>query len=322
MTMFKAIVEQDRVKHHLKTALEKDTVSHAYLFLGERGIGKYTMAMAFAQALLCPEAALACGQCLSCEKVRHGNHPDVLVVAPEKNETSIKISQIRRLIGQLAIKPYEAEKRVAIIKNGDAMTPEAQNALLKSLEEPEPFNIFIITAADGEAILQTIRSRCQILTFEPVSAAGIHQVLKARGIADEELLSAALYDSEGSVGKALDFFENQGLESLKVEALDVFYAILKGDCFKLFDFAEKIGKRKTDSLEVLNFLILWFRDIALILAGQQAPVSPYLEKQRRFVDILTSQRNAEILKVLFELMDNLAYNVNLRLQWESTMLKI
>lgn len=320
--MFEGIVEQDRVKSHLAAAIENHTVSHAYLFLGEQGIGKLTMALAFAQALLCPKAVGACGHCISCEKVSHGNHPDLLVISAEKNETAIKISQIRRLISQLAVKPYEAERRVIVIRGGDAMTTEAQNALLKSLEEPEHFNTFIITAKDGEAILQTIRSRCQVLSFEPVSRAGIQQVLRERGIADEGLLEAAVYDSEGSVGKALGFFENQALESLKVEALEVFYAILKGDVFRLFAFAEKMGKSKQDSLEVLNFLILWFHDTALVLAGAPAAASPYREKQRRFVDILTPERNEAVLGALFELMDHLVYNVNLRLQWESTMLKI
>ncbi len=319
---FKEIVEQDRVKQQLLTAIEKDMVSHAYLFLGEEGIGKYTMAKAFAEALLCSDSEKGCGRCSSCKSVSKGTHPDLLELGLDEHETSLKISQIRQMITQLSVKPYQSERRIAIIRGGDRMTTEAQNALLKSLEEPERFNIFIITANDAEGILQTIRSRCQVLTFEPISPQGIRQVLTAKGYTDQDELETALYDSEGSIGKALEFFENRDLEALKIEALDVFYAILRGDICKIFDFAEKISKDKRDSLEVLTFLIVWFHDMALVLTETDFPKTPYQGKQEQFAAVLSPERNDRIVKVLFELMDYLDYNVNLRLQWESAMLKI
>lgn len=320
--MFKAIIEQERIKKLLAGSLANHEVSHAYLFVGKKGIGKTMMALEFAKALLCRGDEKPCGACIPCEKIEHGNHPDVLITQPGKGESAIKIDQIRKLIATLPVKPFESDLRVSIIKGGDKMTPEAQNALLKSLEEPEPHNVFIITAENLEKMLNTIRSRCQVLSFEPVSDAGIREILRQKGYAPGEAVDQAVYSCEGSPGKALEFLENTELESLKIEALNVFYAILKGDTFKVFAFSEKIGKDKNASAEVLNFLLVWFHSMALFLEGAEDDGNPYYSWQVKYASVLTPRQNSRIAEILFEFMNTLQYNVNLRLQWESVLLKI
>lgn len=320
--MFKAVVEQERIKRLLSGSISNHEVSHAYLFIGKKGIGKTMMALELSKALLCRGPEKPCGVCIPCEKIAHSNHPDVLITEPGKGETAIKIDQIRRLIATLPVKPFESELRVSIIKGGDRMTPEAQNALLKSLEEPEPHNVFIITAENLEKMLNTIRSRCQVLNFEPVSDKGVREILRQRGYEGGEAVDQAVYSCEGSPGKALEFLENTELESLKIEALNVFYAILKGESFKAFAFSEKLGKDKNASLEVLNFLLVWFHSMALFLEGVEDPGNPYYSWQVKYASVLTPRRNARLAEILFEFMNTLQYNVNLRLQWESVLLKI
>lgn len=320
--MFKGIVEQKRIVNLLSASIKNQEVSHAYLFTGKKGIGKTTMALALAKALLCRGEDKPCDSCIPCEKINHGNHPDVLITGLDKGESTIKISQVRRLIATLPIKPYESDLRISIIQNGDSMTPEAQNALLKSLEEPEAHNVFIITAESPQKMLSTIRSRCQVLSFEPLSNEGIEAILRKQGYTDSAEISQALYDCEGSPGKALEFLENKDLESLKIEALEVFYAILKGETFKVFDFSEKMGKDKGASTEVLNFLLVWFHGMVLFLEGAEDPNSPYYSWQLKYATVVDAKRASQVSDLLFNFLNLLQYNVNLRLQWESALLKI
>lgn len=320
--MFKAIVEQNRIVRLLTASIQNQEVSHAYLFIGKTGIGKTTMALEFAKALLCRGQDKPCGGCIPCEKIEHRNHPDVLITGLDKGENTIKISQVRRLIATLPVKPYESDLRISIIQRGDCMTPEAQNALLKSLEEPEAHNVFIITAENDQKILNTIRSRCQVLNFEPLSREGIEVILRKKGFTDTAEINQALYDCEGSPGKALEFLENKDLESLKVEALEVFYAILKGETFKAFDFSERMGKDKAESIEIIHFLLVWFHGMALFLEGVEERDNPYYGWQIKYADVVDAQGINHVSGILFDFLNLLQYNVNLRLQWESALLKI
>lgn len=322
--MFEKIIEQDRVKAQLAAGIERQAISHALLFTGRKGIGKRMMAMEYAKALLCRSGdRRPCGSCPVCQKIDHGNHPDVQVIAAGNGETTIKISQIRKMLAVLPVKPYESSWRISIILEAERMTLEAQNALLKSLEEPEPHNLFILTAENPEKLLVTVRSRCQVLPFEPVSEAGIRRLLEAAGTYTAEEIANALYDCEGAPGRALSLLENTALEQLKNEALDVFYAILRGDTIRLFAFSEKMSKDKALSQEVLNFLIVWFHDMQLCLMGLKTPSGSLYEKQAgRFSQVLTTAACSRIEDHLFELLKTLQYNVNVRLQWESTLLKL
>ncbi|MEF9918353.1 MAG: DNA polymerase III subunit delta' [Eubacterium sp.] len=322
--MFEEIIEQNRVKNLLAGSILKEQVSHAYLFTGRKGIGKMFMAQEFGKALLCLTAGdnRPCGKCISCEKIDHGNHPDFLLVEPKKGEMTIKIEQIRKLIATLPIKPYESEKRITVINGSDRMTIDAQNALLKSLEEPEPHNLFILITENPQKIVNTIRSRCQTLQFEPISTRGLTEIIKKHMDVSDKEIKQAIYDAEGAPGKALEFLENEDLEKLKIEVLNDFYAILKGDSFKIFGLSEKLGKDKVLSMTILNFLVVWFHGMSLFLEGMRHAENPYYDKQQRFAEVLTKERATQVIGLLFELMDTLQYNVNLRLQWECILLQI
>jgi DNA polymerase-3 subunit delta' len=215
---FAAIVGQQQAIAGLRRALERNRLPHAVLFHGAAGIGKATTAGILAQALNCAERGFvdACGACVSCRKVARGLHPDILWVAPQKG--SIRLPQVsprkpdgpdaeppnEPIVSWIGYRPYEGRRRVVVIDNAHTMTPPAQNALLKTLEEPPPSSMLVLVTPAPGGLLPTIRSRCQPLRFQPLPPALLRQHLEeARGLPPEEArLRAAL--AAGSLGRAID----------------------------------------------------------------------------------------------------------------------
>jgi DNA polymerase-3 subunit delta' len=184
---FESIIEQDLPVRLLNTFLQNGTIPHALLFTGIEGVGKESTALAFAMACNCagedskptrPESDIPCGNCKSCRKIEAGNHPDIIRVKP--SGPFIKINQVRSLCQTLAMKPYEARRRVVIITEAQAMNPAAGNALLKMLEEPPLRTILILVATHTSDLLPTIVSRCQQIRFKPISNQHLESVLVER----------------------------------------------------------------------------------------------------------------------------------------------
>jgi DNA polymerase-3 subunit delta' len=189
----------------LGAAASRGTLPPSLIFAGPEGVGKRTTAVAVAQTLNClqPAGNDACGVCRSCSRIARGVHPDILILEPGETG-SIKVDQIREAIDQSAYRPFEARRRVVIIDRADAMMAEAQNAMLKTLEEPPASSIFILVTPRPDLLLPTVRSRCQRLRFGPLSPAQVADVLvRAHGY-DPVRARAAASASDGSVGAALD----------------------------------------------------------------------------------------------------------------------
>jgi DNA polymerase-3 subunit delta' len=179
------------------------------IFSGPLGIGKRLTATALAQTLNCTSAIPwhngldACGDCASCRRIARGIHADVLIVEPG-DSGSIKVDQVRDAIERAAYRPFEGRRRVVIVDEADALMPEAQNALLKTLEEPPPASVFVLVTSRPDVLLPTVRSRCQHLRFGPLDAADVADILiRAHGIGEEDAHAAAAA-SAGSVGRALE----------------------------------------------------------------------------------------------------------------------
>ena len=175
--------------------------AHANLFLGPKGTGKRTLAEICARALNCTGSDKPCGECGSCSMYLSGNHPDHIVLKPEKGV--IKVDTVRALIDRLAIKPYAGGRYTIVICQADQMNPQAQNALLKTLEEPPDSAVFFLTATHTAGLLPTILSRVRIVRFEPVSDRAVSEALRRRGIADGQI-QKLLVSAQGCVGAALE----------------------------------------------------------------------------------------------------------------------
>lgn len=202
---FEQLIGNDKIKDILKENVQKDTTLHSYLFVGNTGIGKFHFAKEFAKMILCSQKK-GCNQCKSCKEFDTENHPDFLVIEPEGN--TIKVEQIRQMISKIIEKPIISDRKVYIVNDSDKMTEEAQNTLLKTLEEPPENIIIILIAEKEEKILSTIKSRCTKITFHPIEQDKLKEILKKQ-YQYENISEHLLTFFNGSIKKALNVKEKK-----------------------------------------------------------------------------------------------------------------
>ena len=255
--MFENIIGNEKVKELLKKSIISSRVSHSYMFLGTEGIGKKLIAREFAKAILCMDHLKAdsgsyCGNCKSCMEFDSNNNPDSIFIEPEENK--IKIDQIRNMQLKVSEKPIISKNKIYIIDDADTMTKEAQNCLLKTLEEPPEYVTIILLGTNEESFLTTIRSRCTKMHFEKISNEKIKEYLNKNNISDlpEDLLELA----DGSIKKALEISENrEGYFALE----KIMNNIDKCDIIEILNLSEELYKSKetiNSILEKINIIAL------------------------------------------------------------------
>lgn len=246
--MFEGIIGNEKIKLELQTSVELNKNSHSYLFIGTSGIGKKMIAMEFAKMILCTDTKKYCNSCKSCLQFDSSNNPDFILIEP--SGSSIKIEQIREMQKKVIEAPIVSNKKVYIINDADLMTKEAQNCLLKTLEEPPEFVNIILIGANENSFLSTIKSRCTILKFDNISDDHIKKYLREKyDLYDisENMLEAF----QGSIGRA---------EMLKdkSELYDSIYKIMtqtnKINLIDLLKKAEIIYKSQEDKYEILDYI--------------------------------------------------------------------
>lgn len=246
--MFESILGNDSIKTMLKQAINHNKVSHSYLMIGISGIGKKMIATEFAKAILCMEEGEICNHCKSCIEFNSNNNPDFLSIEPEGN--SIKIEQIRELQKKMQEKPIISNKKVYIIDNADSMTKEAQNCLLKTLEEPPEFATIILIGSNENEFLATIKSRCMILHFNPIEDTYIRMYLKEQYQIDN--ISQNMLDMfQGSIGKAITLKDKQE-QYLQLESL--INNLKQKDLIDILQGAEILYKAKDEIYEILDYI--------------------------------------------------------------------
>ena len=261
---------QERVLRYLRTALGQGRLAHAYLFLGPPGVGRASVARALAGVLNCArlrEDGDACGECPSCVRLAAGTHPDFHVLAPtsEGRQPQIKIEQIREFRRVTAYPPVGGGWRVALIKPAEAMNDAAANALLKTLEEPPPQHLLILTAGVEADLFPTLVSRCQKLAFAPLPSPLIVGELTRRGVpAGQAALVAAL--SGGSLGRALAL-EPEVLLAQRRQVLEDLARLSRGNYTTVLDWAQKLAKAVPEADAFLLLAQLWHRDLILTALG-------------------------------------------------------
>ncbi|MGB3225510.1 MAG: DNA polymerase III subunit delta' [Desulforhopalus sp.] len=261
---FTRLFGQEKAKRLITRSLTAGRVPHAYIFKGPEGVGKKMFARGVAAAVNCRDNMKigACGICSSCKKFRSMNHPDFLVVSPDKG--MIKIDQIRRLTRELSYPPYESSMRVVVLEDVQTMRREAANSLLKTLEEPPENNLLILIAEASQEILATLSSRCQVIPFSQLSIDDTAAILVQQGI-DIESARLLARLSEGSPGKALQFH--------KSELIDLWRKIISflsdpkvdpdRDVGDLLYLAETMAALKEELPSLLGLLKIWLRDLLI-----------------------------------------------------------
>jgi DNA polymerase-3 subunit delta' len=261
---FSHLLGHDKQKDVLWRAVQNGRLAHAYLFAGPEGIGKRLMAYALAKALFCTHGN-GCGQCAACRKLDHGNHPDLHLLEPDGN--SIKIEQVRTIQRDLTLRPLEASRHVCLIEAADTMTVGAANALLKTLEEPRGDTLLVLLTCQPQRLLETIRSRCQLLLFARQPLALIRTRLQHEcGMTDAEAhVLAAL--SEGSFCKAFGKDRQLYLEERRT-LLKTLTALSAGSILPILEFAEKLAGDKATLPDILEIFQAFYRDVLLTLHGR------------------------------------------------------
>ena len=248
--MFENLLGNDKIKKLLEKTINEDKILHSYIFDGEEGIGKRLFALDFSKAILCTSTDIKpCQICISCIEFNNFNNPDLLQVESLDGK-NIKIEQIRELLTKIAEKPINSDRKVIIINNSELMTKEAQNALLKTLEEPPQYITIILITSNQSKLLTTIKSRCTKILFDGLSKEEILSYLKQKGL-DLNISDRILKAGNGSLSKTLDLIEKQDLY-LKLD--NIFNNIEKCDIVDLWKQAEMLYKEKEEIIGLLEYI--------------------------------------------------------------------
>lgn len=250
--------------------LREKRIPHAILLEGELGTGKHTLAKYLATAAVCSENEPPCGKCRNCSNAGSNNHPDIDVTAPEDGKKNIAVAQIRRLKSEAYVKPHSATRRVFIIDSADTMNDQSQNALLKVLEEPPSGVIFILIAESKAALLETIISRCVVLTLNAPDSESAFSYIKTTTEFDSQSITDAISSTGNNIGRALSLLA--GMSSTKTEAAAKEYLeyMLKGDCWQLLKITAEFEKSR---IEADSFFKDLKRETALKLRSNPSALS-------------------------------------------------
>lgn len=326
MAKFTDIIGQEQLKEHLQNAISMNKVSHAYIINGERSSGKEFIAKVFATALQCEKQGTEpCGECHSCKQALSGNQPDIIYVSHEKPNT-IGVEDIRGQINNdIVIKPYSSPKKVYIMNEGEKMTVQAQNALLKTLEEPPEYAVILILTTNVEALLPTILSRCVVLNMKPVSDDKVKKYLMEELQIPDYKANVCVAFARGNIGKAKLLASSEEFEKVKDEAISLVKNINDMEINEIVKAIKKIAEYKFDVGDYLDILSVWYRDVLLFKATKDANSLIFkdeLQAIRKVADRSTYEGIEIIVKALQQAKRRLEANVNFDLTMELLLLTI
>jgi DNA polymerase-3 subunit delta' len=311
-----------KVLDTLQTAIKNDNVSHAYIFEGPDGIGKRETALSFSSMLLCEKNHMRCGECKSCRLFYENSHPDFIEIYQE--DKSISVEDIRNVLKGLVIKPLYSKYKVIIINNADNMTVQAQNAVLKSLEEPPPYVVFILTVQSSAAMAATIRSRCQRAVFTKLSYDEIMTILESKyGDRKSEWDFIVSY-ADGVIGTAIELVESPHILEIREYILEQTAQLISSKDMDLFNLYEFFDKNSDNIDYILRVMLLFFRDI--MIYNQTSEFSILINSDKKDMIIRNAGiRPSGIQKCIHAIWDAkraLEANVNFQLAIEVMLMKI
>jgi len=267
MAGFKDIIGHNQIVEHLKNAIRMEKVSHAYIFNGESNAGKMMLAESFATALQCEAGgAESCMNCRSCHQAAEHNQPDIIYVTHEKPNV-ISVDDIRhQLNNDIVIKPYSSKYKIYIVDEAEKMNVQAQNALLKTIEEPPAYGVILLLTTNADSFLPTILSRCITLNLKSVNEDMIKgHLMKKYQIPDYQAEICASF-AQGNVGKAIQLASSGQFNELKSDALSLVKKLDDMDLYELNGCIKQINDYKLQITEYFDLLTLWFRDVLYMKA--------------------------------------------------------
>jgi DNA polymerase-3 subunit delta' len=313
----------------LREHVAKGSLRHAYLFTGPQGVGRRTLALRLAQAINCPQPPAPgepCRACRTCMQIERMQHPDLSIVQADTEGGTLKVEQVRELQRSLALTPYAARYRVALLLRFEEAHPSAANALLKTLEEPASQVVLVVTAESAEALLPTVVSRCEVLRLRPSPVEEVSQALQARSGLKPEQASLLAHIAGGRVGYALRLSEAPEQLDQRTEWLNDHRRLLAASRVERFAYADEITKVKDKDKDVvrrelntrLDFWLSLWRDVLLRAAGASASLTnPDRELDiHALVERIDLPEALRVVSAIERTQDLLNRNVNTRLAIE------
>ena len=265
MLQYDEIIGQEQVKEHFKQAVEAKKVAHAYIIEGEPGSGKKSLAYAFAKALQCEKGgSVPCGCCQSCLQAEGGNQPDIITVRHKKPNTFGVDEMREQLVSDIEIKPYSSRYKIYIIPDAERMTLPAQNAILKTIEEPPEYGIIILLTTNIGKFLPTILSRCVKLSTKPVSNEQVRAFLAEKYDLTEEMLTFATEFAFGNIGKAIRCVQSEEFQVIRDLCQEVLCHIHEWEIPDMIFSIKEVARYRLEIFDYFDIMMMWFRDVLLL----------------------------------------------------------
>ena len=292
------IIGQQAVTTHLRNALSKDKLAQAYMIIGEDGMGKETIAKAFASSILCedrqPGEYLNCGKCRSCHQIETGNHPDLRVVTHEK-PAAITVDEIRtQVVSDVDIRPYQEQRKVYIIPDAQLMNEQAQKALLETLEEPPEYVVIILLCANENMLLQTIRSRCIKLSLAPLPEEVIEDTLKSQYHIPDYRSRQIVKFTRGNLGRAADIAGQDDFLTDMQTAVDIMKGVVGTESYEWSGWIDSLTEDKSRIPFFLDMFIDWYRDVLMMKSGADQDKLMFSDESSAIREEAESYRFADI----------------------------
>ncbi|MCI7182252.1 MAG: DNA polymerase III subunit delta' [Schaedlerella sp.] len=328
MSGFKDVVGHKNIIQYIGNAVNSGMVSHAYILNGEKGSGKKLLANLFAMSLQCenrePDGD-ACGKCRSCRQALSGNHPDIIRIHHEKPST-ITVDEIREQVNNdIVIKPYSSKYKIYIIADGDMMNVQAQNALLKTIEEPPEYAVIMILTENADTLLPTIRSRCVMLKLRNIKDQLVKKYLMEHMEIPDYKADICVAFAQGNMGKAISLATSEHFNEIKEEAVKLLRNIDGMQADELAEAVKKCSEFKMDITDYLDIIAVWYRDV-LIYKATKSVDRVVFSDQMRPIRERASKSSYEGLELILEAIEKakarLKSNVNFELTMELLLLTI
>ncbi|MBQ8559611.1 MAG: DNA polymerase III subunit delta' [Tyzzerella sp.] len=326
MSGFKDVVGHRDIIQYIQDAVQQNKVSHAYILNGQRGSGKKMLAKLFATTLQCEtEESEPCNECRSCIQANSGNHPDIITVKHEK-PGSISVDDIRTQVnGDIMIKPYSSPYKIYIVPEADLLTVQAQNALLKTIEEPPEYAIIFLLTENADSLLPTIRSRCVMLKLRNIKDKLVKKYLMEQlQIPDYQADLCAAF-AQGNIGRAVMLAKSEHFNEIKEEAIQLLKYINEMELSEIVSAIKEINKYKLEVTDYLDIITIWYRDVLLYKATKDVG-SLVFGDQLKYIKERASKSSYEGIETILESIEKakvrLKANVNFDLVMELLLLTI
>ena len=326
MKGFKDVIGHNDIIQYIQNAVSQDKVSHAYILNGERGSGKKMLADLFAMTLQCEEhTPNPCGECHSCKQAKSGNHPDIIHVTHEKPNT-ISVDDIRTQVNNdIVIKPYSSPYKIYIIPEADLLSVQAQNALLKTIEERPAYAVIFLLTENAESLLPTIMSRCVMLKLRNIKTTLIKKYLMEQMQIPDYQADICAEFAQGNMGRAIMLASSEHFNEIKEEALQLLKHINEMEISEIVSAIKKIGTYKLSINDYLDIIMIWYRDVLIYKATKDVNGIVFAD-QLRYIKDRANKSSYEGIETILESLEKakarLKANVNFDLVMELLLLTI